>query len=156
MLLTIHLLFVQRQGMSLPIAIEKEIASGKAKRREIPFLPNFLFRDILGWTLALGLIVFLASIFPWELGDKADILKPAPPHIKPEWYFVFMYQTLKYVPKVVGIFGFALAGMVWVLLPFFDKKSNRGESNKAYTVIGIIVVAYMIVLTAIGYLAPGE
>jgi quinol-cytochrome oxidoreductase complex cytochrome b subunit len=67
-----------------------------------------------------------------------------------------MYQTLKYVPKVVGIFGFAVAGIVWVLLPFFDRKSNRGEVNRLYTAIGVAVVVYMIVLTAIGYLAPGE
>jgi cytochrome b6 len=156
LLLTIHVLFVQRQGMSVPVSIEKEIAQGKAKRMAIPFFPNYLYRDILGWTLALGLIVLLASLFPWELGDKADMLKPAPPHIKPEWYFVFMYQTLKYVPKVVGIFGFAVAGIVWVLLPFFDRKSNRGEINRLYTAIGVAVVVYMIVLTAIGYLAPGE
>jgi cytochrome b6 len=156
LLLTIHVLFVQRQGMSVPVSIEKEIAGGKAKRMAIPFFPNYLYRDILGWTLALGLIVLLASLFPWELGDKADMLKPAPPHIRPEWYFVFMYQTLKYVPKVVGIFGFAVAGIVWVLLPFFDRKSNRGEVNRLYTAIGVAVVVYMIVLTAIGYLAPGE
>ncbi|HBC45602.1 MAG TPA: hypothetical protein DCZ43_01005 [candidate division Zixibacteria bacterium] len=111
---------------------------------------------MLGWTLALGLIILLATLFPWEVGDKADILKPAPAHIRPEWYFVFMYQTLKYVPKVVGVFGFAIAGMVWVLLPFFDRKSNRGISNKLYTAIGIIVVAYMIIMTAVAYLAPGE
>jgi cytochrome b6 len=156
LLLGIHLLFVQRQGMSVPIAIEREISAGKARRMEIPFVPNYLYRDILGWTLALGLIVLLASLFPWELGDKADILKPAPPHIRPEWYFVFMYQTLKYLPKVIGVFGFAIAGFIWVLLPFFDSKSNRGNPNKLYTVIGIVVVAYMIVLTAIAYLAPGE
>ena len=155
-LLAIHLLFVQRQGMSVPIVIEDEISSKKAERREIPFVPNFLYRDILGWTLALGLIILLATLFPWEVGDKADILKPAPAHIRPEWYFVFMYQSLKYVPKVVGVFGFAIAGMIWVLLPFFDRKSNRGISNKLYTAIGIIVVAYMIVMTAVAYLAPGE
>ncbi len=155
-ILTIHLLFVQRQGMSVPISIEKEIAAGKAKKREIPFLPNFLYRDVMGWTLALGLIVLLSSLFPWELGDKADMLKPAPPHIKPEWYFVFMYQTLKYVPKLVGVFGFAILGGIWVLLPFFDSKSNRGQHNRLYTIIGIVVVAYMVVMTAVGYLAPGE
>ncbi len=155
-LLAIHLLFVQRQGMSVPISIEQEIAKGLSKRKEIPFVPNYLLRDMLGWTLALGLIVLLASLFPWEVGEKADILKPAPPHIRPEWYFVFMYQTLKYVPKVIGVFGFAIAGFIWVLLPFFDKKSNRGIPNRIYTIIGVVVVVYMVVLTAIGYLAPGE
>ncbi len=155
-LLGAHLLFVQRLGMSTPISIEKKIAAGKAKRLELPFFPNFFYRDILGWTLALGLIVLLASLFPWELGDKADILKPAPPHVKPEWFFVFMYHTLKFVPKALGVFGFAIAGFVWVLLPFFDKKSNRGEFNRFYTVIGIAAVAYMVIFTILGYVAPGE
>jgi cytochrome b6 len=155
-LLGIHLLFIQRQGMSIPISIEKEIAQGRVKRMEIPFFPNFFLRDMIGWTLALGLIVALASLFPWELGGKADILKPAPPHIRPEWYFIFMYQTLKYVPKIVGALGFALGGMIWILLPFFDRKSTRGIPNRLYTAIGIAVVVYMVILTAVGYLAPGE
>ena len=154
--LAAHLMFVQRLGMSVPISIEKKIQDGKAKRLEIPFLPNFLYRDILGWTLALGLIVLLSSLFPWELGEKADILKPAPPHVKPEWFFVFMYETLKYVPKAIGVFGFAIAGAVWVLLPFFDKKSNRGEINRLYTVIGIFAVVYMVFFTILGYWSPGE
>jgi cytochrome b6 len=155
-LLGLHVLLVQRKGMSVPISVEKEIKAGKARRLEIPFFPNFMYRDMMGWILALGLIVLLSSLFPWELGEKADILKPAPPHIRPEWFFVFMYQTLKYVPKAVGFFGFAIGATVWVLLPFFDRKSNRGEPNKLYTAIGILVVTYMVVLTLIGYLAPGE
>jgi cytochrome b6 len=156
LLLSIHLLFVQRLGMSVPVSIERAIKQGKAKRMSIPFIPNYLYRDMLGWVLALGVIVLLSSLFPWELGEKADILKPAPPHIRPEWFFVFMYQTLKYVPKAVGVFGFALAALVWILLPFFDKKSNRGEPNRLYTIIGVLVVVYVIVLTIIGYVAPGE
>jgi cytochrome b6 len=155
-ILAAHLLFVQRLGMSVPVSIENEIKSGKAKRLEIPFLPNFLYRDMLGWTLAFGLIVLLSSLFPWELGEKADILKPAPPHVRPEWFFVFMYETLKYVPKAVGVFGFAVAGVIWVLLPFFDRKSNRGEPNRLYTIIGVIAVVYMIVFTIIGYMDSGE
>jgi cytochrome b6 len=154
--IAIHLIFVQRLGMSSPIIIEREIKAGKTERKEIPFVPNYLYRDILGWTLALGLIVLLASVFPWGVGEKADILKPAPPHIRPEWYFIFMYQTLKYVPKAVGIFGFAIAGIVWVLLPFFDKRSSRGVRNPLYTTIGIVIIIYIIVFTALAYLAPGE
>ncbi len=156
LLLAIHLLFVQRLGMSVPVSIEREIKQGKTKARSIPFVPNYLYRDMLGWVLALGVIVLLSSLFPWELGEKADILKPAPPHIRPEWFFVFMYQTLKYVPKAIGVFGFALAGLVWILLPFFDKKSGRGEPNRLYTIIGVLVIIYIIVLTIIGYVAPGE
>jgi cytochrome b6 len=155
-LLGAHLILVQRHGMSVPVSVEKEIKSGKAKKLEIPFFPNFLYRDALGWTLALGLIILLSTLFPWELGEKADILKPAPPHVRPEWFFVFMYQTLKYVPKALGVFGFALAALVWIILPFFDRKSNRGEFNRLFTIIGVAALAYIIIFTLIGYLAPGE
>lgn len=154
--LAVHVILVQRHGMSTPISIEKEIQAGKSKRLEIPFFPNFLYRDILGWTLALGLIILLSTLFPWELGEKADILKPAPPHVRPEWFFVFMYQTLKYVPKALGVFGFAAAGAAWVMLPFFDYKSNRGEYNRLFTVIGIVALSYIIVFTFLGYAVPGE
>src|SRR3972149_4299474 len=91
--LLLHLLLVQVQGMSVPPTLEKN-----PNHKSIPFLPNFLLRDLLGWLLALLLLVVLASIFPWELGEKADRLAPAPAGIKPEWYFVFMFQTLKLVP----------------------------------------------------------
>jgi cytochrome b6 len=154
--LAVHLILVQRHGMSVPVSIEKEIEAGKAKRLEIPFFPNFLYRDMLGWTLALGLIVLLSTLFPWELGEKADILKPAPPHVRPEWFFVFTYQTLKYVPKALGIFGFTVAGIIWVILPFVDKKSNRGEYSRPFTIIGVVALLYVIVFTIIGYVAPGE
>lgn len=155
-ILAAHLILVQRHGMSVPVSIEKEIETGKAKRLEIPFFPNFLYRDMLGWTLALGLIILLSTLFPWELGEKADILKPAPPHVRPEWFFVFMYQTLKYVPKALGVFGFALAGIIWVILPFADKRSNRGEFNRPFTIIGVAALLYIIIFTFIGYVAPGE
>jgi len=155
-LLGAHLILVQRHGMSVPLSIEKEINAGKEKRLEIPFFPNFLYRDALGWTLALGLIILLSTLFPWELGEKADILKPAPAHVRPEWYFVFMYQTLKYVPKAVGVFGFAAVAFIWIILPFFDRKSNRGEHNRLFTLIGVAGLAYIIIFTLIAYLAPGE
>lgn len=155
-LLTLHIIFIQRQGMSTPVSIEREIKEGKLKRVEIPFFPNFIYRDLMAWVIALGLLILLASLFPWELGVKADILRPAPPHIRPEWYFVFMYQTLKYIPKVLGIFGFMLGALVWMILPFLDTKSNRGKANKLFTIIGIVVIVYIIALTLIGYIAPGE
>ena len=155
-LLAAHLILIQRQGISTPISIEKQIAAGKIPRLEMPFFPNFFYRELMGWTLSFGALILLASLFPWELGEKADILKPAPPHIRPEWYFVFTYQTLKYVPKLVGVFGFAICSFVWIMLPFFDFKSARGEYNRLYTIIGVTVLAYIIVLTLVGYFAPGE
>ena len=90
-LLGLHLYLVQRHGMSVPPGVERK--GGAA--RVMPFVPNFLLRDIVGWLSALAILAALAAYFPAELGKKADPFLPAPAGIKPEWYFMFMFQSLK-------------------------------------------------------------
>ncbi len=157
-LLGVHLLLVQRQGMSEPLGMEH--APG-TEQKTMPFFPNFLLRDLLLWLIVLNLLAILAVFFPWELGKKADPFAPAPAGIKPEWYFMFMFQTLKYIPgnlwifdgEVVGILTFGLAGGLWMLVPFWDRKSSRGEQNRFVTYLGIFAIFYIIILTIIGWLA---
>jgi cytochrome b6 len=160
-LLGLHLYLVQRHGMSVPPAVER--AGGP--RRTMPFVPNFLLRDIVGWLSALAILAALAAFFPAELGRKADPFAPAPIGIKPEWYFMFMFQTLKYLPahilriegEVVGILGFGLAGILLLLVPFLDRKAARGERSPIVTWIGLGLIVYMLVLTYLGYTAnPGQ
>ena len=93
-LLGAHLLLVQVHGMSLPPRFEREGAPPRGLR----FFPHFALREAFAWTLALGVLAALAALFPWELGEKADPFAPAYKDIRPEWYFVFMFQTLKLVP----------------------------------------------------------
>lgn len=158
MVLLIHLILIQRQGISEPMHLER--FEGK-EIKKMPFFPNFLLRDILFWLLVLNLLAILAVFFPPELGKKADPFAPAPAGIKPEWYFLFMFQTLKYLPanilfiegEVVGIMLFGLAGILWLLVPFLDKKSSRGEENVLINYIGIFVVVFIIVLTILGWLS---
>ena len=155
-LLGIHLLLVQRQGMSEPLGHEN---AGDLERKTMPFFPNFLLRDLLFWLLVLNLLAILAVFFPWELGKKADLFASAPAGIKPEWYFLFMFQTLKYIPaqlwivdgEVFGIMVFGVAGLLWVLVPFWDRKSSRGEQNRLVTYVGLCAVMYIIVLTILGW-----
>ena len=64
----------------------------------MPFVPDFLLRDLFGWAVALAVLASLAAYFPWELGEKADPFAPAFADIKPEWFFMFMFQILKWVP----------------------------------------------------------
>lgn len=109
--LGLHLLFVQRQGMHAPEYFEK---LPEEKKKVIPFFPNFVLRDALLWLIVLNVLLYLAVFFPWELGVKADPFVSAPEGIRPEWYFMFMFQTLKMLPahilflegEVVGILGF--------------------------------------------------
>jgi quinol-cytochrome oxidoreductase complex cytochrome b subunit len=156
-LLGVHLLLVQRQGMSEPLELEELPAQEK---KTMPFFPNFLLRDLLFWLLVLNLLAILAVFFPWELGKKADPFAPAPAGIRPEWYFMFMFQTLKFIPsrllfidgEVFGIMMFGLAGLLWMLVPFWDRKSSRGEKNRLINYFGLFVVMYIVILTALGWL----
>lgn len=151
--LLLHLALVQKQGMSVPIGEEYK------KAPSMPFFPNFAVRDLVGWTLALGILVLLSSIFPWELGVKADPLAPAPAGIRPEWFFCFMFQTLKYIPgkvffingELLGIIGFTLGGLALILVPFLDRKAGREERNVLFTAIGWVVILYIIVFTVLAY-----
>ncbi|MGA2624334.1 MAG: cytochrome b N-terminal domain-containing protein [Bacteroidota bacterium] len=156
-LLGIHLLLVQRQGMSEPI--ETEPGAG-VERRTMPFFPNFLLRDLLLWLIVLNLLAILAVFFPWELGRKADPFAPAPAGIRPEWYFLFMFQTLKFIPakmlfldgEVLGIGLFGLGGLLWLLVPFWDRKSSRGEQNRFINYIGLFIVLYIMIFTVLGWI----
>ncbi|MBI5021407.1 MAG: cytochrome b N-terminal domain-containing protein [Ignavibacteriales bacterium] len=157
-LLGIHLVLVQRQGISEPLGISHE--HGK-ELKTMPFFPNFLLRDLLLWLLVLNIIAILAVFFPWELGKKADAFASAPAGIKPEWYFMFMFQTLKYIPakvifidgEILGIMFFGVAGLLWLIVPFWDKASARGKQNRLLNYIGLFVVFYIILFTIIGWLA---
>lgn len=150
-----HVLLVQLHGMHVPARYEKTY-------RRMKFFPNFIMRDLIGWILAIGALAALAAIFPWELGVKADAFAPAPAGIKPEWYFLFMFQTLKYIPakilffdgEVIGILFFTLAGAALLVIPFINRSPEQfPRRNKIFIVIGVIAILYIAVMTVVGYLA---
>jgi cytochrome b6 len=102
-LVAVHLLLVQRQGMSVPIGIEKREKAG-LKLPQMKFFPNYILRDVLAWYVVLAVVAALAAFYPWELGKKADPFAVVPPGIRPEWYFLAMFHTLKLVPShVLGL-----------------------------------------------------
>lgn len=154
--LFIHLLLVQVQGMSVPKAGEEE-----ARRRQpMKFFPHFALRDLSGWIFALGVLAALAAFFPWELGEKADLFAPAYPDIRPEWYYVSMFQTLKLVPggeifgveyEAIPIMVFGLAGLVLLLVPFLDRRGQREGRSPGWTAAGIAGLGFVIGMTCWGY-----
>jgi quinol-cytochrome oxidoreductase complex cytochrome b subunit len=152
-LLAVHLLLVQLHGMSVPPSLQKQNV------RKMKFIPNFLLRDLIGWILAIGVLAALAAIFPWELGEKADAFAPAPAGIKPEWYFLFMFQTLKYLPatilgidgEVLGIMAFNIVGLLLFIVPFIDRGPENRKRTVVFNVIGVVALLYIVVMTIIGY-----
>src|SRR6185437_16569255 len=99
---------------------------------------NFLLRDLVGWLCALGILAALAAYFPAELGKKADPFQPAPIGIKPEWYFMAMFQTLKLLPshilgiegELLGVLAFGAVRAVLILMPFIDLRPAARKSSR--------------------------
>jgi cytochrome b6 len=155
-LLLVHLLLVQLHGMSVPPG---QVATAR-RRRPMKFFPHYALRDLFAWIAALGVLATLAALFPWELGDKADPFAPAFADIKPEWYFMFMFETLKWVPggEVAGvayeafpIMFFGLAGLIVLLVPFLDRGAQDERQRRGVTVAGVAAVAFVVGMTALGY-----
>jgi len=152
-----HFLLVQILGMSKPLGLsEPEV-------KEVPFFPNFILKDSLGWILILALIGVLCVFFPWEVGEKADPFAPTPLGIRPEWYFLFMFTTLKIIPshvffvegEVLAIFGFMVGGLIWMLVPLLDRKAAKEKKSPLFSLFGLAGLLYIIILTVLSYLHPG-
>jgi cytochrome b6 len=151
--LAVHVLLVQLHGMSVPASLKAQNV------RKMKFIPNFLLRDLIGWILAIGVLAALAALFPWELGEKADPFAPAPAGIKPEWYFLFMFQTLKYLPakilgmdgEVLGIMAFNLVALLLFIVPFVDRGPENRRRTLAFNIIGGVALLFIVVMTIIGY-----
>jgi cytochrome b6 len=159
-LVALHVLLVQRFGMSVPPSVEAEWEARPSERREMRFFPNFLLRELMAWYVALAILGGLAAFKPWELGTKADAFASAPPGIRPEWYFMFMFQTLKMIPakiwifdgELLGVLGFNAAFAVWVLLPFFDR-GRDGRAQRWITGAGVFALSYVVIMTVYAYFA---
>ncbi len=136
-LIGVHLFCVKRRGISpppfgadfqadeLPDTFVHEVHQGG-----IPFFPNYVVKDgaVICFFLALLLaIIFFAPglFFPPSAFEPADPFV-TPPHIKPEWYFLWAYQTLKIFPSELIGLGVQGAFMTFLaLLPFIDLGPER-------------------------------
>ena len=154
-LVGLHVYLVQAHGMSVPPSVED---SGTPVRK-MRFVPNFALRDAVGWLAALGALAALAALFPWELGVKADPYAPAPPGIRPEWYFGWMFQTLRMLPahllglegELVGLMAIGIGAVIWVLAPFLDDRRGRGARARFWSAAGVVAIAYILAFTVLSY-----
>ena len=146
------------------IDFEKEAAlykEGKIKESKvIPFNPVFLSKDV--FVLGIYFIFFFYLVFyHFEFAmdpvnfDPANPLK-TPPHIYPEWYFLWSYEILRPFPTDPGLVAFGIAQVIFFLLPFLDKSPNVAPAHKRglfkYWFWAMLID--MIVLTFMGKLPP--
>nr|WES13245.1 cytochrome b [Fenusa (Kaliofenusa) sp. 1 GYN-2022b] len=118
----IHLTFLHQTGSNNPLGVNSNMD-------KIPFHPYFTFKDIIGFIMLMLLLTLLIMISPNLLGDPDNFI-PAnplvtPPHIKPEWYFLFAYAILRSIPnKLGGVIALIMSIMILMILPFSNNNKN--------------------------------
>ncbi|MCL6546773.1 MAG: cytochrome b N-terminal domain-containing protein, partial [Bryobacteraceae bacterium] len=157
--LLLHLALVQKHGISIPPKVEQEARRASKPVPEMAFIPNFFLRELMAWYAALGILGALAALFPWELGVKADPFAPAPAGIRPEWYFLAPFYTLKLLPshvwliegELLGLLAFGLLCVFWALLPFWAVNRAGALRIRLVTGAGVALLSYLAVFSALGY-----
>lgn len=149
-ILCVHVYLIQKLGMSLPVGAEERTET----QRELPFWPNFVFREMIIWLVLVGVLITVAVFMPPSLDKSADLMAPAPEGIKPEWYFLFLFQTLKIFPaKILFVNGDTIAVLLILLglalfffLPMIDNKPAE-RKGRIVTVAAIFFIAYAVAMT---------
>jgi len=130
------------------------------KKGEIPFIPNHFISEVIVMYIILAGLVALASLLPTGLEEAADPFR-TPEHIKPEWYFLWVYQFLKvppligisgYVAELIGIFVPAIGGLFLALIPFLDRKPQRHPRTRPVAMaVTALILGILVGLSVWGY-----
>nr|AFO68257.1 cytochrome b [Garrulax chinensis]AFO68261.1 cytochrome b [Garrulax chinensis]AFO68264.1 cytochrome b [Garrulax chinensis] len=145
----VHLTFLHETGSNNPLGIPSDCD-------KIPFHPYYTIKDILGFALMLVLLVSLALFAPNSLGDPENFT-PAnplatPPHIKPEWYFLFAYAILRSIPnKLGGVLALAASVLVLFLIPLLHTSKLRSMTFRPISqILFWALVTNLLILTWVG------
>ncbi len=121
----------------------------------VPFFPVHAAKEGVVIVLLIAVLVTLAVVSPWEIGEPANPLS-TPEHIKPEWYFLPSYQLLKYFEGPYGaVIGIVACSVPFVLLfvwPFLDRGKERHPRKRPIAVtFGLIGLLSALGLGVLGH-----
>nr|BAF48089.1 cytochrome b [Hynobius tokyoensis]BAF48090.1 cytochrome b [Hynobius tokyoensis]BAT32835.1 cytochrome b [Hynobius tokyoensis]BAT32836.1 cytochrome b [Hynobius tokyoensis] len=145
----IHLLFLHETGSNNPTGIYSNMD-------KVPFHPYFSYKDALGFLIMLTALLMLSLLTPNLLGDPDNFI-PAnplvtPPHIQPEWYFLFAYAILRSIPnKLGGVLALLTSIIVLMLIPMIHTSKQRSLTFRPMTqILFWLMVSNTLILTWIG------
>nr|AJG41826.1 cytochrome b [Odontobutis potamophila]AJG41827.1 cytochrome b [Odontobutis potamophila] len=145
----LHLLFLHETGSNNPTGLS-------SNTDKIPFHPYFSNKDLLGFAILLLTLISLALFSPNYLGDP-DNFTPAnplvtPPHIKPEWYFLFPYAILPSIPnKLGGVLALLASILVLMIIPLRHTSNQRSLTFRPLSQVTFwLLIANVAILTWIG------
>nr|AZZ71702.1 cytochrome b [Holbrookia lacerata] len=144
-----HLLFLHETGSNNPTGLTSNID-------KVPFHPYFSYKDLLGALILIVILLALALFSPNLLGDPENF-SPAnplvtPPHIKPEWYFLFAYAILRSIPnKLGGVLALLFSILILMLVPLLHTSKQRSNSFRPISQTTFwLLISNILILTWIG------
>nr|QDV39985.1 cytochrome b [Dinarolacerta mosorensis] len=145
----IHLLFLHETGSNNPTGLN-------SNTDKIPFHPYYSYKDLLGAMVMTICLLFLVLFLPNLLGDPENF-SPAnplitPPHIKPEWYFLFAYAILRSIPnKLGGVLALLFSILILLIVPMVHVSKQRTLSHRPLSqMLFWLLISDIIILTWIG------
>jgi ubiquinol-cytochrome c reductase cytochrome b subunit len=128
-----------------------------------PFFPHHVLEQTMMVFIAIAVLLTLVMFFPAPMEPPADPFE-TPEHIKPEWYFLAAYQSLKlaeftsflgpWAPKLMGILAQGVGMMLLVLLPFLDRGPERRWRKRPVVIsIGVLTIITLAALTIWGWVS---
>nr|AFA46204.1 cytochrome b [Cercopithecus mona] len=148
-LTTVHLLFLHETGSNNPCGIPSD-------SDKITFHPYYTIKDVLGLILLLLVLTTLMLLTPDLLNDP-DNYTPAdplntPPHIKPEWYFLFAYAILRSIPnKLGGVLALFLSILILTIVPMLHKSKQQSMMFRPFSqFLFWLLITILLTLTWIG------
>lgn len=150
LLVVVHITMVALFGVSTPI--------GTTVKGSERYFPSYLSKEMMVWLIGFGVLIAVATLYPWELGKAYDILNPAEPPdgVHPEWYFMFLFQSLLIVPEWAAMLLFGGLLVFWTLVPFLDKHADKGKKSPVFTIIGSAIILMLAGLTVAAYVSVSE
>lgn len=145
----IHIIFLHQTGSNNPLGINPD-------RDRIPFHSYYSIKDALGYTIALSLFLIITLFIPDLLTDPENFIVAnplvTPIHIKPEWYFLWVYAILRSIPnKLGGVVALFAALLILFTLPFTSPNKKRGLIFYPLNqLLFWILVSSVLILTWIG------
>jgi len=154
-LILFHLIQNQYTGSATP--------RGVLEAGAVPFMPDFLYRDALAWLVGTMVLMTLSIMVPVGVGEKADILASPPEGIRPEWYFIPLFQTIKWLPgtlmgintEIIVNMG-VMAGVLCLLfLPFLHRPGDGQTAgvDRVVRIIGVTGILYFTITVVTAWFA---
>jgi len=158
LLVGVHLFLIRYLGIStLDSTDTPEPSSEELTRRGgKPFFPQHVLKESIMVLLIIATMILMVVYYPVPLEDKADPFN-TPLGVKPEWYFLPLYQVLKFFPELIGLLGTGIVILALLLLPFWDRSPERHPGKRPVAIVaGILFIGFTIALGVLGHISDTD